>query len=192
MKKIISLMLILMMLFTLAACNQKKNVTPPTPAVPDSDTDVDVEVDVEVEAESEESTVEAIEEYIDIITGDLLDLENEFRESYASVSLDNYVDDSTMYEELTSNTVVLGEELLEAAEEIMDEITNDEVADVHNIYIEYAEVNLDAIETVIEALEEQDEDLIEEANDLLTEGTELGEEFADALNALMAEYGVTL
>ena len=190
MKKIISLMLILMMLFTLAACNHQKNVTPPTPAVPDSDTDV--EVDVEVEAESEESTVEAIEEYIDIITGDLLDLENEFRESYASVSLDNYVDDSTMYEELTSNTVVLGEELLEAAEEIMDEITNDEVADVHNIYIEYAEVNLEAIETVIEALEEQDEDLIEEANDLLTEGTELGEEFADALNALMAEYGVTL
>ncbi|SOC39286.1 hypothetical protein [Ureibacillus acetophenoni] len=110
-------------------------------------------------------------------------------EAYGSVSGNNYVNDSIMYDELYYNVVPSYNEFVIALEGISSD--NEIINDLHAIYVEAATIQLGAFTVMITALEEQSRDLVEMANQGLSEASSLITEWQAQVQILSVQTGVS-
>lgn len=110
-------------------------------------------------------------------------------EAYGSVSGNNYVNDSIMYDELYYNVVPSYAEFVIALEGISSD--NEIINDLHALYVEAATIQLGAFTVMITALEEQSRDLVEMANQGLSEASSLITEWQTQVQILSVQTGVS-
>lgn len=135
---------------------------------------------------------EILLEYINNDIEDLVELETELLESYESVTGSNYENDAITYNELSNTTIYLARELNDEAVDIAVSITDDELVEVHKLYVNCSNKYLNAITLILSALENQDYELAAEANELLNEGNNYGIDFRKELRKLADKYHVEL
>ncbi|KMJ59154.1 lipoprotein [Bacillus sp. LL01] len=126
--------------------------------------------------------------YVNTELPSVADLEWEAIDSYSSVSGQNYTDDWTMHETLDTITLPAYEEFITKLENIRPK--SEEVREIHEIYIEGSNAQLQGFKKIRVALELQDHDKIFEANEHLDHGRAKLREFQTKLEDLMEEHGV--
>jgi hypothetical protein len=109
--------------------------------------------------------------YINVEMPKVAGLEGTAIDAYASVSGENYQNDSIMY-------TVISETVIPNYQEFYNTLTaikpaTDEVANLHKEYVRAAADQMEAFKLIIEALEKQDVDIINRANADLDEARAL-------------------
>lgn len=107
---------------------------------------------------------------------------------YESVSGPNYTDDETMYYTILDEVIPKYRDFIADLEKI--EIKTEELAKVHEIYIEAVNIQNSGFLTILTAIEEQDSEKINEANEKLTEARKMIREYQTKLDALAEENDV--
>jgi len=110
-------------------------------------------------------------------------------QSLASVSGVNFIDDPTVYKELTRNTIPAYEKALKEAKNIEAEIPELEV--MTDRIVTATQTFYDALILEKKAIEDQDEDLINQSNAKIEEYYKLVEAYHSDMKVLAEEYGVT-
>nr|WP_082892061.1 hypothetical protein [Sutcliffiella horikoshii] len=126
--------------------------------------------------------------YINTELPKVAELEFEAIDSYGSVSGQNYTDDWTMYEIIDTVTIPAYEEFITKLESIRPK--TEAVREIHEIYIEGSNAQLQGFKKIRVALEQQDYDKVFEANEHLDEGRAKIRQFQIKLEDLMHEHGV--
>ncbi|NHC40247.1 hypothetical protein G6549_09705 [Bacillus sp. MM2020_1] len=110
--------------------------------------------------------------------------------AYEGVSGTNYQDDQTMYDTLMKDVIPNYSEFVKELESV--KIETDEVREIHEIYIEGANIQFNAFAKIKQALENQDADLIQEANDMLSDARTHIRDYQTKLNKLAKEHDVEI
>ncbi|MBD8069134.1 hypothetical protein [Bacillus sp. PS06] len=181
-----------------------------TPDDPTDETTTDVEEEKQNEKEAEtETDIDPIEEEevteeetsteTDGVKEDLYayyhegivplgPLEAEALGIYDSVTGDNYVDDETLYYALVDAVIPIYRKFTNELQQLRPETK--EVRDLHRLYIDGAQLQLNGMLKMITALEEQSYDLMGEANNVMYEGYQLIMDFQYELQDLVDEHGI--
>ncbi|WP_160724300.1 hypothetical protein [Bacillus sp. USDA818B3_A] len=110
--------------------------------------------------------------------------------AYEGVAGANYKDDQTMYDALTKEVIPNYNEFIQELDSV--KIETDELREIHEIYIEGADIQYKAFVTIKQAIEEQDPALIQEANDMLADARERIQDYKSKLNKLAKEHNVKI
>lgn len=110
--------------------------------------------------------------------------------AYEGVSGTNYQDDQTMYDVLNRDVIPNYNEFIKELESV--KIETDEVREIHEIYIEGADIQFNAFAIIKQAIEEQDADLIHKANDMLADARKHLRDYQTKLNKLAKEHDVEI
>ena len=106
--------------------------------------------------------------------------------AYEGVSGANYKDDQTMYDALTKEVIPNYNEFIKELDSV--KIETDELQEIHEIYIEGADIQYKAFVTIKQALEEQDPALVQEANDMLADAREHIRNYKSTLDNLAKDH----
>jgi hypothetical protein len=117
-------------------------------------------------------------------------LESAAISAYEGVSGANYTDDQTMYDALTKDVIPNYNEFIKELDSVS--IESDELKEIHEIYIEGADIQFKAFTIIKQALEEQDATLIQQANDLLADAREHIRDYKNKLDKLAKEHDVKI
>jgi hypothetical protein len=128
--------------------------------------------------------------YINVEMPKLADLESEAVEAYASVSGQNYTNDSIMYAVMSNTVVPKYQEFYGILESIQP--ATDDVQDLHKEYVRAASDQLQAFQLILEAIEKQDVTIIETANGDLDEARTLLKLWREDLDAACAKHNVII
>ncbi|MCU0418912.1 MAG: hypothetical protein MUC38_04575 [Cyclobacteriaceae bacterium] len=128
--------------------------------------------------------------YINVEMPKVADLESDAVDAYASVSGENYENDSIMYYTI-ANTVI---PRYEAFYEILESIdpATEEVSNLHHEYVAAAADQLEAFKLILEAIEKQDADIITQANTDLDKAKVLLGQWREDLDAACAKHHVVM
>ena len=110
--------------------------------------------------------------------------------AYEGVSGANYKDDQTMYDALTKEVIPNYNEFIKELDSV--KIETDELQEIHEIYIEGADIQYKAFVIIKQALEEQDPALVQEANDMLADAREHIRNYKSKLNKLAKDHDVKI
>jgi len=110
--------------------------------------------------------------------------------AYEGVSGANYQDDQTMYDALTKEVIPNYNEFIKELDSV--NIETDELQEIHEIYIEGADIQYKAFVTIKQALEEQDPALVQEANDMLADARDHIRDYKNKLNKLAKDHDVKI
>lgn len=130
--------------------------------------------------------------YISNDCSEMTEIERNVLASYKSVSGENYVGETEMYNEITNHTVGLAEELNDKSLEVLDNINCNEILEVHKIYMDYSDKLLDAMECMALGIEHHDDEQIIQANELLDEVNSLSIDYVTAIENLAEENNIRL
>lgn len=108
--------------------------------------------------------------------------------AYDQVSGINYTDDYTMYDTISLTVIPNYNEFIKELNQV--KIETEELRDIHEIYIEAADIQFNAFVKILSALETQEIALVEEANSMLEEARSLIREYLDAIDTLAKEHDV--
>ncbi len=133
---------------------------------------------------------ESLLQYINDDAVEMGEIETKLLESYRSVTGENYTNDNEMYEVLTEDTIDLARELNDKAVELAFNIEDDEILEVHRLYMDYSNKVLNVIVIMISALENKDSTQIAEANEKLNEANNLALDYQRELDSLAKKYNV--
>jgi hypothetical protein len=111
--------------------------------------------------------------------------------AYEAVSGDNYTDDYTMYEVLTTTIIPTYRELVKGIEAITLRLKTKEVRDLNEKYVEAADTQMNGFVILMNALETQDSSLIVPFNERLDHGRRLTREWLIELQDLCSKNGVS-
>lgn len=117
-------------------------------------------------------------------------LEAEAVSAYQSVTGANYTDDYTLYDVLSLEVIPTYNEFIKELESIHME--TDEVNELHEEYIEAANIQYNAFVKTLTAIENQDRQIIEEANSMLEEARSKIRNYNTELKKLAKEHNVEL
>lgn len=137
----------------------------------------------------DEAKREALEAYIREMVK-IVDLETEVLASHNSVVAENYTDDAAVYAEFTGRTLSLCQQLVEKSSAISSD--DPEIAELHKIYQDWANLLLDSITTMISAIDNQDQAGSDEYEKLRNEASQLENRYKQGLQTLAKERGVSL
>lgn len=126
--------------------------------------------------------------YINVEMDKVADLESTAIEAYASVSGENYQSDSLMYVVISETVVPNYEEFYNTLAGIKP--TTDEVATLHQEYVQAAADQLEAFKLILEAIEKQDASIIDQANEDLDEARALLRLWRTDLDSACAKHNV--
>jgi len=135
---------------------------------------------------------DALLKYINKDLVEISDIETKFLESYESVTGDNYTNDFDMYVEFSNNTSILARELNSAALEVGMAIDDEEILEVHKIYIDSTSNFMNAVSLFLSALETQDYAQLSLANEKLNKANSLALDFKKELNKLAEKYNIVI
>ncbi|TWD95725.1 hypothetical protein FB550_11287 [Neobacillus bataviensis] len=110
--------------------------------------------------------------------------------AYEGVSGANYQDDQTMYDALTKEVIPNYNKFIKELDSV--NIETDELQEIHEIYIEGADIQYKAFVTIKQALEEQDPALVQEANDMLADARDHIRDYKNKLNKLAKDHDVKI
>ncbi|WP_106494643.1 hypothetical protein [Lentibacillus sp. Marseille-P4043] len=116
------------------------------------------------------------------------ELEDTAISAYNNVSGVNYSDDETMYAALVDDVIPNYNEFIKELNYVS--VETDELSEIHEIYIEGADIQYNAFVKITMALEEQDASIIEEANGMLDEAKRHLRNYRSKLNKLADEHDV--
>ena len=128
--------------------------------------------------------------YVNKEMKDVGKLESTAVSAYEGASGTNYQDDQTMYDMLMNDVIPNYSEFIKELESV--KIETDEVREIHEIYIEGANIQFNAFAKIKQALENQDADLIQEANDMLADARTHIRDYQTKLNKLAKEHDVEI
>jgi hypothetical protein len=128
--------------------------------------------------------------YINVELPKLADLESQATKAYASVSGENYQNDSLMYYTIQQNVIPPYEEFNSIIKTIKP--SSPEVQAMHNEYVEAAKDQLEAFHLVLEAIEKQDPEIINKANEDLDKAQQLIIYWRKDLDEACKKYDVVL
>lgn len=128
--------------------------------------------------------------YINVELPKISDLEDGVIEGYGSVTGENFIDDYTMYTELSDNVIPLSLELIDKAESIS--LETKEVREVHEKLIESYTTNQSAMELLIAAIDTENYNLITQANEKFDAARKLQREFKAEIKDLCKDHSVEL
>ncbi|PLS05615.1 hypothetical protein [Neobacillus cucumis] len=110
--------------------------------------------------------------------------------AYEGVAGANYTDDQTMYEALTKEVIPNYNEFIKELDSV--KIETEELRQIHEIYIEGADIQFKAFVTIKQALEDQDPALVQKANGLLADARKHIRDYKSKLNKLAKEHDVKI
>ncbi|WP_040205258.1 lipoprotein [Neobacillus jeddahensis] len=131
-----------------------------------------------------------LQNYLDKEMKTVWELEVNAISAYEGVSGANYQDDQTMYDAITTDVIPNYNEFIKKLEAV--KIETDELKEIHEIYIEGANIQFNAFAKIKQALEEQDPNLIQEANTMLADARKHIRDYKDKLNKLGKEHDVKI
>jgi len=131
---------------------------------------------------------EAVQNYLDTASVSLKEQEQKMLDSYSSVIGANYTDDSTLCMELVTGTIPMATSLRSSAEVIADTITEEELLEVHQLYVSYATEFEEALRLLLKAVDEQDKTIRDAANAKLENADAYAKEFRTRLDELKKTY----
>ncbi|WP_052130180.1 hypothetical protein [Ureibacillus sinduriensis] len=109
---------------------------------------------------------------------------------YESVTGSNYTSDEELYNTLFDEIVPSYREFVVELESIMPK--NTRIRDLHELYIDAANIQYNSFTLMLSALEEQDMDKVTEANEGLDEARALLRDWLYEVEAISVETGVSL
>ncbi|CAG9620167.1 hypothetical protein [Sutcliffiella rhizosphaerae] len=126
--------------------------------------------------------------YVNVELLEISSIEREAIDSYSSVSGENYTDDWTMYETMDTISIPTYESFVVKLESIRPQTK--ELREIHEIYIEGSNAQLQGFKMIRVALKLQSHDKVFEANELLDKGRTKIRQFQTELEDLMEAYNV--
>lgn len=134
------------------------------------------------------------DELLDYVNGDarkeLTELEKKAKESYSSVSGDNYKDDQTMLDELSKNTSDLLKQTVDKATSIGGKLEGEQLKKVHEMYVTALKDLQSGVDELVQALENGDADLASKANETIGKANEGETKYIEELKKLGEDLGV--
>lgn len=100
------------------------------------------------------------------------------------------LDDQTLYDKLSNDVIPTYKDFTEKLENV--DIESDELADVHEKYIEVANIQYNAFVKMLDAIEKQDTGVISEANEMLSKARSEMRDYQKSLKKLAKEHDVTI
>ena len=113
---------------------------------------------------------------MDILADKMLD-------SYNSVVAGNQFNNAVTVKEFKDNTRGLAEDVLAEAKVVAELIEDEELAEIHAMYIQYAEGYIELIDMAIAGIEQNSPDIINKVNTKVNELNQLLEDYYDELKA---------
>lgn len=118
------------------------------------------------------------------------ELEKKAVSAYEGVTGANFSNDQELYNTLINEVIPNYEKFLDELNSV--KIKNEALKEIHDIYIEGAQIQYEAFTIIIKALETQDQALITEANEKLEKGRTLIQDYVTKLEQLAQEHNVTI
>lgn len=131
---------------------------------------------------------EELKNYIDTTSVSLQEQEKSMLASYSSVIGTSYTDDNTLCMELVLNTIPMADGLLSTASAVTETIADEDLREVHEIYVSYVTEFVDALRLLLKAVDEQDGTISEAANAKLLNADGYAKEFRARLEELKELY----
>ncbi|MCB5239007.1 hypothetical protein AB1L07_26460 [Niallia alba] len=131
---------------------------------------------------------EDLVQYINEDMKTAFELEVKAVSAYDSVSGINYSDDWTMYDTIQTTVIPNYNEFIKELNRV--KVETEELREIHEIYIEGADIQYNAFVKILTALETQDIALVEEANSMLEEARKLIRQYINELEKLAKEHEV--
>lgn len=138
---------------------------------------------------TDKASQEEIINYVNVEQPKFLEVQNEMLSSYNSVIGDNYTNDLVTYEELETNTVPLLNDLQEKVNAL--EIKNEDLKEVHKIYIEYTRSFKNSVISLMSAIEDQDTSKTIDSNNYMYEAQDYAKDYDDKVMELCKKYNIT-
>lgn len=136
------------------------------------------------------------DELLEYINGaarkEVSELETRAKDSYSSVSGDNYKDDETMLKELETNTKDLVQQVIDKATSLGEDLENEELKKVNDKYISSLKNFQSGVDKAIQALKDSDQDLANKANEFIDKANAEGDDYLEELKKLADKLGVEL
>ncbi|MBL7862706.1 MAG: hypothetical protein JNJ65_16185 [Cyclobacteriaceae bacterium] len=126
--------------------------------------------------------------YINVEMDKVAELEAKAVEAYASVSGENYQNDSIMYAVISETVVPTYEEFYNTLSAIKP--ATEEVAALHKEYVRAAADQMEAFKLILEAIEKQDVAIIDQANEDLDEARALLRLWREDLDSACVKHNV--
>lgn len=126
--------------------------------------------------------------YINVEMEKVRDLESAAVQAYASVSGENYENDSIMYAVISQTVVPNYQEFYNTLSSIKP--ATDEVASLHREYVRAASDQLEAFTLILEAIEKQDMQIINRANEDLSQARALLSLWREDLDSACVKHNV--
>ena len=119
-------------------------------------------------------------------------LETSLLESYTSVVGNNYTNDNALYTELKLKTLNRAQALNSEAIRIGEALTDEEIKEVHDLYVSYSAEFLEALNLLKSAIEQKDLTISAQATEKLNSANTFAQEYQARLQSLAEEYEVEL
>lgn len=134
------------------------------------------------------------DELLEYLNGDarkeVTELEKKMKDSYASVTGENYKDDQTALQEFTSNTVDLAKQTLDKATALGGTIEGEELKKAHELYVACIKDFQSGLDQFVQALENGDSEQMTQVNETLGKANEENTQYMDAIKKLADDLGV--
>lgn len=134
------------------------------------------------------------DELLDYLNGDarkeVTDLEKKMKDSYGSVTGDNYTDDQTALQELSTNTKDLAKQTLDKATALGGTIEGEELKKAHELYVACIKDFQSGVDQFIQALENGDAEQMTQVNETLDKANGENTQYMEAIKKLAGELGV--
>lgn len=134
------------------------------------------------------------DEFVDYMNGnakkEVTELESKAKDSYASVTGDNYKDDETMFQELSTNTAELAKQTVDKATALGETLEGEQLKKVHEMCVNSLKDFQSGVDQLIKALEDGDAEQAAQVNDTMTKANEEGTQYQEELKKLADELGV--
>ena len=136
------------------------------------------------------------DEFVDYMNGnakkEITELESKAKDSYASVTGDNYKDDETMLQELCTNTAVFAKQTVDKATALGETLEGEQLKKVHEICVNSLKDFQSVVEKLIQALESGNAERLNQINDTLDKANQEGTRYQEELKKLAEELGVEI
>lgn len=136
------------------------------------------------------------DELLEYINGDarkeVAELEAKAKDSFLSVSGDNYKDDETMLQEFSTNTADLAKQVVDKAAALGEKLEGEELKKVHEVYVNSLKNFQSGVDQTVKALKDGDTDLASQAADMISKANEEASNYEGKLKKLAEDLDVEL
>lgn len=134
------------------------------------------------------------DELLEYVNGDarkeITTLEHKAKDSYASVTGDNYKDDATMFQELSTNTANYMKQTIDKATSLGGTLEGEQLKKLHETYVSSLKELQNGIDQLAKATESGDAELAAKASETLSKANEDEIKYMNELKKLADELGV--